>query len=186
MRYGLLSRLDSIRYLWLTTCNSEGMILIVTPTAGAEACARSIQQATSQPVQSAHSSQEASTFLRGGEYAAVVFDQLFLDAEPEAAEQLLDHLAGATPLYVNLAIHGMERVTRQVRAAMQRRKTQEQGARLSAQRMLRSELSETVTAMLLSCDMALSMRGLPEPAHEKLRTLHDLARELSARLGQPG
>jgi len=40
--------------------------------------------------------------------------------------------------------------------------------------------------MLLSCDMALSMRGLPEPAHEKLRTLHDLARELSARLGQPG
>jgi hypothetical protein len=87
-------------------------------------------------------------------------------------------------VYVNFAIHGVERVARQVRAAMQRRKVQQEGARVSAQRAFRSALSETVTAMLLSCDMALSTRGVPAAAQEKLRTLHDLARELSARLNQ--
>jgi hypothetical protein len=62
------------------------------------------------------------------------------------------------------------------------RATEFAAVRLSVQRTLCSELSRTVTAMLLSCEMALSAQGLPRPAADKLRTLHDLACELGARL----
>jgi small ligand-binding sensory domain FIST len=160
------------------------MILLASPCANAQTGGLAIQQTTTHEVRCVHTAQEAASLLRAQEYAAVVFDQLLLDAEPEEAELLLEHLGGATPVYVNFAIHGVERVARQVQVAMRRRKVQEDGARLSARRVFRSELFETVTAMLLSCDMALSMRGLPPSAQEKLRTLHDLARELSTRLNQ--
>ena len=163
---------------------TQGMILLTTPCANGETGAQAIQQTTEHLVRCVHTAQEAASLLRAEEYAAVVFDQLLLDAEPEAAEQLLEHLGSATPVYVNFAIHGVERVAREVQAAMRRRKVQQDGERLSAQRSFRSELSETVTAMLLSCDMALSVRGVPAPAQEKLRTLHSLARELSTRLNQ--
>jgi len=160
------------------------MILLGTPCANSQAGAQAIQQATEHNVRCAHTAQEASSLLRSEEYVAVVFDQQLLDAEPEESEQLLEHLGGACPVYVNFAMHGVERVARQVQAAIRRREVQERGARLSAQRAFRSEISEMLTAMLLSCDMALSVRGLPVPAQEKLRTLHDLTRELSTRLSQ--
>jgi hypothetical protein len=160
------------------------MILLATPSANEHAGARALEQTTHERVLCARTAQEAASLLRANEFTVVVFDQLLLDAEPEEAELLLEHLGGASPVYVNLAIHGVERVARQVQAAMRRRNVQQEGARLSAQRTFRSEISETVTAMLLSCDMALSIQGLPEPAQEKLRTLHDLTQELSTRLGQ--
>lgn len=141
-----------------------------------------IEQIAGQPTRCVPSCQQAAALLRAEEYAAVVFDQLLLDAEPEQAEQLIELLDRATPVYVNCAIHGAERIARQVRWALQRRQGEEQRVRLSAQRVLRSELSETITALLLSCDMALSMTGLPQPAEDKLRAVHDLATQLSTQL----
>jgi small ligand-binding sensory domain FIST len=160
------------------------MILLTTPCANSQGAVQAIQQATDHRVQCARTAQEASALLRADEYAAVVFDQLLLDAEPEESDQLLEHLQGASPIYVNFAIHGVERVARQVQAAMRRRRVLQDGVHLAAQRAFRSEISETVTAMLLSCDMALSIGGLPASAQEKLRSLHELTRELSTRLGQ--
>jgi len=159
------------------------MILLVTPARRGQECAAVIEQITTQPTQCASSCQEAAALLRAGEYTAVVCDQLLLDAEPEQAEQLLPLLDRATLVFVNCAIHGAERIARQVRSALERRKGEEQRARVSAQRMLRSELSGTLTALLLSCDMALSTNGLPEPAEDKLRIVHELATQLSTQLG---
>jgi hypothetical protein len=45
-----------------------------------------------------------------------------------------------------------------------------------------SELKESVTVMLLSCDLALATPGVPAPAAEKLRTDHDLACQIRDRL----
>ena len=90
------------------------MILLGTPCANSQAGAQAIQQATEHNVRCAHTAQEASSLLRSEEYVAVVFDQQLLDAEPEESEQLLEHLGGACPVYVNFAIHGVERVARQV------------------------------------------------------------------------
>ena len=158
------------------------MILVITPSVRAQDCIQPIEQATGIPTQCAASAQDARSLLGGREYSAVVFDQILLDAEPEEAELLLDHLDGATPVYVNFAIQGKERVARQVWAAIQRRKAEEKSARLSAQRALKSELNETVTAMLLSCGLALSFPDLPPAAIEKLQALQNLVCELGARL----
>jgi hypothetical protein len=46
-----------------------------------------------------------------------------------------------------------------------------------------SELKESVTALLLSCDLALAIPGVPTPAAEKLRAMHDLACQIRQRLG---
>ena len=158
------------------------MILLVTTATRARDCASVIEQITTQPTRCTPTCQEAAGLLRAGEYTAVVFDQLVLDAEPEQAEQLMELLDRATPVFVNCAIHGAERIARQVRSALERRKGEEQRVRLSAQRALHSELSETITAILLSCDIALSMKGLPPPAEDKLRAVHELATQLSTQL----
>ena len=158
------------------------MILIVSPYAGAMDIAHAIGQATDLGVETAHSSQEAATALRAREFTAVVFDQLLLDAEPEEAELLLDHMGVATPIYVNFAIHKRDRVVGQVRGAMRRREVEQCSARVSVRRALRSEFNETATAILLSCELALSDAQMPTAALDRLHTVHALATDLCARL----
>jgi hypothetical protein len=70
---------------------------------------------------------------------------------------MLQHLGMASPVYVNFAISGIERVLREVRTALSRRQREEQVARRSAEQAIWSELKESVTALLLSCDLALSV-----------------------------
>jgi hypothetical protein len=44
------------------------------------------------------------------------------------------------------------------------------------------EMRETLTAMLLSCELAMSVPNMPMLAAEKIRTIDNLARELRLRL----
>jgi len=43
-------------------------------------------------------------------------------------------------------------------------------------------MSETLTAMLLSCELAMSVPDIPNPAVEKIRAVDLLARKLRLRL----
>jgi len=56
-------------------------------------------------------------------------------------------------------------------------------ARQGAQQALRDELKDTVTALLLSCEMALQVPGIPSIAEGKMRTVDELAREMRKKLG---
>jgi len=47
---------------------------------------------------------------------------------------------------------------------------------------MQSEMRETLTAMLLSCELAMSVPDVPPPAVEKIRAIDNLARELRLRL----
>jgi hypothetical protein len=96
---------------------------------------------------------------------------------------MLQHLGAAIPVYVNFAISGIERVVREIRTALSRRQREEKVARQSAQQAMWSELKESVTALLLSCDLALAMPGVPPPAADKLRLVHELACQIRERLG---
>jgi len=158
------------------------MILLITPFAKSQQCAEAIQQATGEMVQVAPALRQAVAQLREQQYTAVVMDQLALEAEPEECELITEHLESAIPVHVNFAISGAERVIREIRAALHRRKKEAQTARAEAEAALRNELKGTVTALLLSCELALDVPGLPAQAEEKLRAGHDLARELSSKL----
>ena len=158
------------------------MILLVTSSAKAPECARAIENVTGESTRIAASLRDASNQLREAQYELVVIEQGLAEADSEEADALLQHLDVAMPLYVNFAISGIDRVVREVRAALHRHKREVLAARRSARENLRNELKGTVTALLLSCEMALQVNGLPQAAELKLHTVDELAREMKQKL----
>lgn len=158
------------------------MILLITPSARARDCAHAIQEALGEQTQVAVSARKAMNELREQEYSAVLVDQAFLEAEPEDSEMVLGHIGMAVPVHVNFGISGMERIVRELRLALHRRKQELHLARQGAQQALRSELKSTVTALLLSCEMALRTPNLETAAEAKMRSAYQLAQELRAKL----
>jgi hypothetical protein len=154
------------------------MILLITPSARGQQCADSLQAATSLETHWAQNLQEASTRLRQQTYSAAVIDQFLLETEPEESDQMVEHLGTAFPVYINFAVTAMERLVREVRSALHRRKREESAARRAVVEQIHSEMRETLTAMLLSCELAMSVPNVPVPAAEKIRAIDNLAREL--------
>jgi hypothetical protein len=159
------------------------MILIITASASGQQCVDALKVATSNEVQWAQSLQQASAHLRQQTFSAAVIDQFLLETEPEESDQMLEHLGTAFPVYVNFAVTGLERLVREVRSALHRRKREETAARRAVEDQLRSEMGDTLTALLLSCELAMSIPGVPLPAAEKIQAIDNLARELRVRLG---
>src|SRR5690242_11240422 len=98
------------------------MILLVTPCARMQDCVTAIEEASTETVQVAATLQQAASRLRAQEYTAVVFDQTLLESEPDAAEIALQHVESAIPVHINFAVSGVDRVVRELRAALHRRK----------------------------------------------------------------
>src|SRR6266478_5708693 len=81
-----------------------------------------IQRVTSEETHVAARLSQAMAQLRAQEYVAVLIDQAFLETEPVESDMVLEHIGTAIPVHVNFAISGMDRVIRELRAALQRRK----------------------------------------------------------------
>jgi hypothetical protein len=157
------------------------MILLITPSARGQQCCDALKAATGNDTHWAQDLQQAASYLREDTYSAVVIDQFLVENEPEQSEQMLEHLGTAFPVYVNFAISGMERLVREVRSALHRRKREEAAARRAVENQMRSEMCETLTALLLSCELALNVPDVPVPAVDKIRAVDTLARELRTR-----
>jgi len=99
---------------------------------------------------------------------------------------MLEHLGTAIPVQVNLAISGMGRLVREVRAAVQRRQREELNARQAAIGKLQGELNGTLTALLLSSELALETPDLPAAVAEKLQSVHELVKKLRQQLEGAG
>ena len=136
------------------------MILLITPSARVRECAKALEEATSEAMQVAPTLRQAATHLRSEEYSVVVLDQFLVEAEPEESDLVLQHIGPAVPVYANFAISGIDRVARELRAAVNRRKREVVVARQSAEQTLRNELKGTLTALMLSCELALQS---PDP-----------------------
>jgi signal transduction histidine kinase len=158
------------------------MILLITPSARGQQCADSIQVVTGEETQWVQNLQEAVSRLREQAYSAAVIDQFVLESEPEEGERAIEHMGTAFPVYVNFGVTGMERLMREVRSALHRRKREETAARRAVLEQVRCEMRETLTALLLSCELAMSVPDIPVPAIERIRSIDNLARELRLRL----
>src|SRR5579859_6921357 len=168
--------------MWRQTCYLDDMILLITPSARGQQCADSLRAATSEEIHWAQNSQAASAQLRQQSYSAAVIDQFLLETEPDDSDQMLEHLGTAFPVYLNFAVTGMERLVREVRSALHRRKREEGAARRAVEEQMRIDMRESLTALLLSCELAMSVPDVPDPAVEKIRAIDNLARELRLRL----
>ncbi len=160
------------------------MILVTTSLSAAGKCASALEEATGEATVVAATLSDALAKLQAQEFSAVVFDQLLLDAEPDETEVVLKHLGGAVPVYVNFAVASQDRLTRELRAALSRRTRELMVAKREAEQALRHELNEKVTALMLSCEMALQVPGLPELAETKMRAVDALAKEVRKKLGE--
>jgi len=158
------------------------MILLVTPSERARECSAALHQATGEKVMVAESLARATTLLREDCCHLVVLDQYLLDADLQDADSAFEHLGSAIPVPVNLGISCMERMVREVRAALQRRRHAEASARRAALASIWSELNGTVTALLLSTELALETPNLPPAVSEKLASVYDLVKNLRRRL----
>lgn len=154
------------------------MILVISSSAKVQEAAPTFVEATAGPVHIAPSLRQAAVLLRAHEYSVVVLDQALLDSEPEESEVLTQHTGTGIPLCVNFAISGVPRVAREIRSALQRRKRETVAAKEAATQSLRNELKGNVTAMLLSCEMALQVPELPQAAATRLKSVYELAQEM--------
>ncbi|MGA2967414.1 MAG: hypothetical protein ABSD64_14495 [Terriglobales bacterium] len=158
------------------------MILLVTPSERASDCARALHEATGEGVKVAETLALATSLLRAECCRAVVLDQYLFETEPAEIETTLEHLGAAIPLQVNLGISGMERLVREVRAALRRRQREEAQARQAAIGKLYGELNGTVTALLLSIELVWEAPGLPAAAAAKLQSVYELVKNLRKQL----
>jgi signal transduction histidine kinase len=158
------------------------MILLITPSARGHECATSICVATGQETHFAATLSEAVTHLRNNEYQVIVLDECLMDIDPDQADLVLHHVGTASPIYANCAVTGSERLVREVKFAIRRREKEKRIAYKAAEESLSSDLREPLTALLLECEMLLSVPNLPPHVEVKLRTLDKLARRLNERL----
>jgi len=158
------------------------MILLVTPSERALECAAALNKATGEGVLVAESLVRATTLLRVEGYLAVVLDQNLLEARPQEAATTFEHLGSAIPVHVNFGISGIERMVRDVRAAVQRRQREEVGVRQAVIGKLYGALNGTVTALLLSSELALETPGLPPATAEKLQSVYEMVKRLRKQL----
>ena len=160
------------------------MILLITPSERVRQCAPAFQKATADVIHTADSLRQGTAKLRVQEYSVVAIDQFLLETEQEASESLMEHLGTAIPLPLNFAVSGQERIVRELRAALTRRQREQVAARQAVEQDLRNQLRNTVTALLLSCDLANAPK-LPPGVKERLKTAHGLLQQLRNQLDLP-
>src|SRR5579871_6470723 len=159
------------------------MILLITPSPRAAECAAAIQAATGETTECAETVRRANKLLRAKEYSALVMDQYVVECDPEGAEVMVQHAGTAIPVSINLAISGGERVVRELKQALRRAQQERQAARRQAELELRNQLRDHLTALLLSCELALAVPHVPPAAEAKLRSACELVKQIRSRLG---
>lgn len=162
------------------------MVILVTASPRAKECAAAIEQRTHQKTQIATTVARAVERLQTHDYDAIVLDESFNHTEIDGVNLLLSHAGMAMPIYVNLALHGTERVTREVENGMLRFVGEKLAAMRSAENVLRSLLRGEVTAILLNSELALREPTLSENIADRIQAIHDLAETMRLKLeGMP-
>ena len=144
-------------------------VLLIAPDPAAAPLADALRSGLPADVQVGAAGRDLLPVLRHEDFGLILFDENLAAADPVAAEALYA-AAGIVPvLEMNFAICNVERVLREVRAALQRRKRNEEKARAAAASTLGNELNGSLTGLLLESQLALRNAG-PELA----RALHHL------------
>lgn len=168
--------------LWSCICLYYSMILLVTSAPKARDSLALLETATGERVQLAPTLRAAIRELRQQECSAAVIDEFLLETEPEEAEVALGALGSATAVFLNFAISGPDRLLRDVRVALRRRERERAMAHQEAEGLLRNELNEALTGILLLSQLALAVPSLPQAAEAKMRSVYQLAMSIRSRL----
>jgi len=159
------------------------MVLLVSSCGRNRECGDAIRGLTGEQVRYARDLRQAGEELRRSEFTVLAVDQHLWEMDPRLADSAFQACGTASLVLISLAVSGVERVAREVSAALRRRDGELRRAREDAEASLRTELNEAVTGILLSSELALSSPGLPGPAAAKVRSIYELAMSMRERLG---
>ena len=155
-------------------------LLLVAPDPPASAVAQALRRELEARVEVAAHGRTGLSALRRDDFELVVLEENLAAAEPEAIEALFAAAGTAPVLEINFGLCGIERVVRQVRAALERRAADEAKARQAVSNSLGNELNASLAGLLLESQLALRQAG-PEVL-PTLQHLIDLASELRTQL----
>jgi hypothetical protein len=129
-------------------------------------------------VQTASSLSRARVLFRSGRFRAIILDECLLQTDSAAAESLLDSCRGACTIFVNMAISGIDRVSRQVKTAARHEEQFQRQSQILATLALKNELKDTMTGLLLALDLACSRQPSDPSLSQVRRLVHRLSDQL--------
>ncbi len=159
------------------------MVLLVSSAGRIRECGEAVRRLTGEAVRWASDLSQALGELRRAEFTVVAVDQHLWDMDPRLGDSAVQACSTAALVLINPAISDVERVAREVSAALRRRAGELRRARADAAASLRTELNEAVTGILLSSELALANPAIPAAAAAKLRSVYELAMSIRERLG---
>jgi hypothetical protein len=145
------------------------IILVSASSSRAKECAAAIEQKSHQETQMAASLSKALELLPSHEYDIIVVDESFQQVESGAEGLVTTYAGNAVLVYVNLSLHGVERVASEVNRAVLRLVTERLASLRAAENLLRNEMRGQVTAILLNSELALRKGQLPASAVTKMK-----------------
>ena len=160
-------------------------LLLVTGIEGIEATASALAGKLGCAMEIASTRAAAVRLLERRCYALVVMDQLLADTDVEGTDLVWRSAGLAIPLQFSFALAGSERLEREIRAAMARRRREQELTRTAAAAALDAELKNAVTGLLLESQLALAEEQLPPRVEIRLRKLAGLAEQLRETLTGP-
>jgi hypothetical protein len=167
---------------WRETCDLYRMILMVWSSDKAPECAKEIERALEHPVRVVENLEAAYEHLKTTAFFAVVIDQWAYEAMLGNADVLFRRMDGAVPVILNFAISSSDHAIRTIRTALLQHEREMRLARENASALLMAELKEALTALLLSCGLALREPTLALPVALRLRRIEDSANQIRRKL----
>ena len=158
------------------------MILLVTGSSRAQECVAAIEKKTHQKTMVACSPAKAVESLQTHEFDTLVMDESFQEVDSASENLVIAECGSALPIYVNLALHGADRVATLVSCGLQRLVRERTAAMRAAASELRNELRGEVTAILLNTELALREKALAQNTTEKLSIVHEVAEKMRRKL----
>ena len=162
------------------------MIVLITGSSRGQECAAAIESKTHQKTQIAASLAAATAHVQRQDAEALVIDESFQQVESGIEHLVEAHAGTAVPIYVNLSLHGANRVAQDVSCALQRLLRERSFSMRAVASELRSEVRGEITAILLNAELALRDPELPPCAAEKVRGIQDLAERMRRKLDGAG
>ena len=158
------------------------MIVLVTGSSRAEECAAAIERKTQQKTAVVRSLTRVVECLQQFEVEALVIDESFQQVESGIDNVVATHSSTAVPIYVNLSLHGAERVALEVSCGLQRLAHERLLSMRATAAEFRSQLRGEVTAILLNAEMAMRETPSATGAADRLRALHEMAERMRQKL----
>jgi signal transduction histidine kinase len=154
------------------------VILLMTGSSRAQECVTALEQQTVV----ANSVAKAAEVLQLDEFNVIVIDESWQQLDGGAENMVYSHAGIAVPIYVNLALHGTERVAEEVNCGLQRQVRERAAAMRAATSELSNHVRGEVTAILLNAELALREKALSASTAEKLTTIYEMADSMRRKL----